>query len=472
MDPSRTRRVLSTCLAVAFALGAAAPALAAAATAGSSSAEVGPAVDVGVDGNEPIIKVAPDGTLYISALEFLYVSRDGGRTWFKSPGTIYNNPANQQQGVNLNTDSTISLDPTGRLYFAFDYPYAGTTAVCTSSDFAQHFSCDQTAVPGGTDRMWIATPDAGHAFLTDNEGLYQTILWTSADQGASWSPNGSTTDVLEPDVGALTPSPDGTVLYQPYVSNASNESATDNELSGPMMLHVWSTSASAPATSTDLPVGNLQAGAALPSAAVTPDGTLYVVSEGVSGTDSSGNPTGKDVQVARSADGGKHWTVLPVLPGTATGTAAFTAVAAGADGTIGVLYYYTPVGGRADAVNGTWDVRWAVTHDAEDPNPTWTTQIVDTNVHTGAMCTTAGCTGTNRFAGDFISAAFDAAGGAHLTWVKELPDTSTVVRYAGSAVAPSASVPEVALPAGSAAAGLLVLAGMAVRRRRSTAQVG
>lgn len=471
MKPGRQILVcLSACAAMALTV--IGPAAADTGAGGNGSPGlVGPAVSVGVDGNEPNILVAPDGTLYISALEFLYLSRDGGRTWFKSPGTIYSNPANQQQGVNLNTDSTISLDPSGRLYFAFDYPYAGTTAVCTSTDYAQHFTCDQAAVPGGTDRMWISTPDAGHAYLTDNEGLYQTILWTSTDHAASWSPNGSTTDALEPDIGALVPAPGGKVLYQPYVANASNQSATDNELSGPMMLHVWATSAAAPATSADLPVGTLAAGAALPSAAVTPDGDLYVASEGVSGTDAAGNPTGKDVEVARSADGGKHWTVLPALPGTATGTAAFTAVAAGADGTFGVLYYYTPAGGRADSVNGVWEVRWSVTHDAEDPAPSWTTQVVDTDVHTGAMCTTAGCTGTNRFAGDFISATFDRSGGAHLAWVKELPDASTVIRYAGPATAPDGSVPELGLPAGAAAAGLLIIGGLAGRRRRSAGEV-
>src|SRR5438309_1327623 len=71
----------------------------------TSTVVMGAPVTVGIDGNEPIIKVAPDGTMYISALEYLYISRDHGRTWFQTPGTIYNNPV-YQRGVNFNSDSS------------------------------------------------------------------------------------------------------------------------------------------------------------------------------------------------------------------------------------------------------------------------------------------------------------------------------------------------------------------------------
>jgi len=85
-------------------------------------------VTVGVDGNEPLVAEAPDGTLYISALQHLYSSTDSGKTWNELLGPIY------ASSINLNSDSSISVDPGNRLYFTFDYPYAGTTAVCTSDD--------------------------------------------------------------------------------------------------------------------------------------------------------------------------------------------------------------------------------------------------------------------------------------------------------------------------------------------------
>src|SRR6266566_5183941 len=38
-------------------------------------------VTVGADGNEPLLAAAPDGTLYISALQHIYSSTDSGATW-------------------------------------------------------------------------------------------------------------------------------------------------------------------------------------------------------------------------------------------------------------------------------------------------------------------------------------------------------------------------------------------------------
>src|SRR5438105_9551758 len=163
-------------------------------TAGRGGAAVGAAaapVAVGVDGNEPIVKVAPDGTLYISALEYLYLSRDSGRTWFKAQPTIYNGPC-CDQGVNLNTDSSIDVDPAGRLYMTFDWPYAGATAVCLSDDQAQHFNCNNHVLPGGTDRMWLVAPTSSTSYLTTNEGLYHTLFFQSSDRGADYTPTKST----------------------------------------------------------------------------------------------------------------------------------------------------------------------------------------------------------------------------------------------------------------------------------------
>src|SRR5437764_14718685 len=92
-------------------------------------------VTVGVHGNEPLVRAAPDGTLYISALQHLYASTDGGAHWHQSAGSPYNTTLNQ------NSDSSIQVDERNRLYMTFDWPYAGTTAVCTSDDHAVSLQC-------------------------------------------------------------------------------------------------------------------------------------------------------------------------------------------------------------------------------------------------------------------------------------------------------------------------------------------
>src|SRR5438132_70298 len=153
-------------------------------------------VTVGTTGNEPVLAVAPDGTLYISALQHFYRSTDGGATWTNPPG-----PPESQ--VNLNTDSSLSVDPNNRVYFTFDYPYAGTTAVCTSDDKGDTWACDPattgaslsdvrptalglgTALPGGSlslDRaLYICSEEPNAA------SGRQVVVARSTDEGMTWT---------------------------------------------------------------------------------------------------------------------------------------------------------------------------------------------------------------------------------------------------------------------------------------------
>lgn len=437
------------------------------ARASATIAPLAPAVTVGSGGNEPIVKRAPDGTLYISALEHLYVSTDAGRSWHRSPGNVLLNPRSEG-GANLNTDSSIDVDPQNRLYLTFDTPYAGTTTTCYSDDRAATLTCNAATLPGGTDRMWLTAPTTGAAYLTSNEGLYHTLFFQSTDRGATYVARKSTDSALNPNDGPPMLDPSSPLVFQPFVNNASNVSALDEELSGPIELHVWDPTSAVPAPAAELSTP-LMAGAALTNAAFTPDGTLYVVSEDPV-TDTAGTIIGKDVQVIRSSDHGATWTKLPPIPGTTTGTAAFTWIAAGANGHVGVIYYQTPVGGRADAVNGTWDAKWAETVNAGSAAPDWTVQTLDKAVHTGAMCTTAGCMGSDRFSGDFIGATFDAADQPQLTWMRQTSATTADVRFTATATQLPVAVAESPATAGLVLAGISVLvasARMARRRRRT-----
>src|SRR2546423_11487772 len=157
-------------------------------------------VTVGVNGNEPLIAAAPDGTLYISALQHIYSSTDSGKSWTELLGPIYSS------SINLNSDSSISVDPGNRLYFTFDYPYAGTTAVCTSDDRGITWTCNPGVVPGGTDRMWTLAPTLTDDYEVTNEGLYETAFLHSTDRGSTWTPTALGAGLFEPQTGppALT----------------------------------------------------------------------------------------------------------------------------------------------------------------------------------------------------------------------------------------------------------------------------
>ncbi|HWY41679.1 MAG TPA: sialidase family protein [Chthoniobacterales bacterium] len=371
-------------------------------------------VTVGVDGNEPIIAAAPDGTLYISALQHIYSSTDSGTTWRELLGPIY------ASSINLNSDSSISVDPGNRLYFTFDYPYAGTTAVCTSDDRGVTWNCNPAVVPGGTDRTWTLAPTMTDDYETTNEGLYETAFLHSTDRGSTWTPTALGAGLLEPQTGPLLQVPGSSNILQ-----ITKIFGTLPQETPQLKVYVYSPNSTgsiiAAVRSTGLPLP-----VALPSAALGKDGQLWVASE-------EPNPAGGvQVVLAHSADQGVTWSKLPPLPGTTTGTATFTWVAAGSSGHVGVIYYYTPDDGAdtSSMSTSTWAAMWAETFNADSPTPTWSVRVVQPNVHTGAICAASGCSGDNRFAGDFINAIIDTNDVAHLAWmVEDMSTQATTIRY-------------------------------------------
>lgn len=397
-------------------------------TSAAPSGRFRPAVTVGKDGNEPLIRSAPDGTLYVSALQHLYVSRDGGKHWTQSAGSPYST------SLNTNTDSSIQIDSKGRLYQTFDWPYAGATAVCTSTDHATTMSCNPAVIPGGTDRMWIAVKDPTTSYLVTNEGLYQTIFAVSTDGGSTYVPRQTTAATLaDPNDGPLLISPKTGKVVQPIIDNLTNATATDNYASGPAVLRVFDPSSSAlPADVTSYPIPHMKAGNALPGAAYGRDGTLYVTMEqAIIGN--GGKVVGVGVQVSRSRDDGKTWTLLPMIPGTKNGTSTFVAVGAGKAGHVGLIFFQAKTVGSPDAVPAAtqWDAVYAESTDALSAHPHWTLTTVDKNVHLGPICSTAGCMGDGRFAGDFLDTSFDAKDRPQIVWVRDTPGSAgaTQIRY-------------------------------------------
>ena len=397
-----------------------------------------PAVTVGTVGNEPLVRAAPDGTLYISALQHLFVSTDDGHTWTKSPGSVYSETAN------VASDSSIGIDSTGKLYQTFDYPYAGNTALCTSVDKGQTFSCNPAVLPGGTDRMWFALKDTTTSYIVTNEALYQTVFGVSTDGGTAYVPTETAAPLIDPTDGPLLVSPTTGAVVQPIIDNATNQTASTNFESGPGVLRVYDPSGVNGVAQTNYPIP-LEAGGALPGGAYGRDGVLYVTSEKAT-RDASGTITDVGVEVARSTDDGKTWNVLPTVPGTTTGTSTFVGIAAGKAGHFGVVFYRAAAAGDPGALDAatSWDAVYAETFDAQDPVPTWTTDVVDTNVHLGVICATAGCMGSGRFSGDFIDTTFDSQDRPSIAWEAD-SSGAALVRYTGL-VAPPAAVTAPAAP--------------------------
>ena len=387
-------------------------------TATIQSLSVAPVpVTVGSLGNEPIVQRAPDGTLYISALQHFYRSTDGGLTWLNLPG-----PPESSQ-LNLNSDSSISVDPNNRVYFTFDYPYAGTTAVCTSDDKGDTWTCNPAVVPGGTDRMWIVAPSPTRAYEVTNEGLYETAFLSSTDGGFTFTPRAFGSGVLEPQSGPLLQRDCSTKVVQPVKIYGTAPSDVPE-----VKLYIYDPMTTGAVLSDVRPTG-LGLPTALPGAAFSQDGTLYVSSEEANAVG------GKQVVLARSLDEGANWTKLPPIPGTTVGTATFTAVAAGAPGHVGVLYYYTSDNGDPGTLlTSNWSAVWAESFNADTAAPTWTITTVEALIHTGGICVAADCMGAQRFSGDFISTIIDPTGAAHLTWMAQGIDATTHLATGAAAI--------------------------------------
>jgi hypothetical protein len=252
----------------------------------ASSALAAP-VTVGTKGNEPLVAIAPDGTLYISALQHIYRSLDAGAHWQELPGPIY---ASQ---LNLASDSSISVDPGNRLYFTFDYPYAGTTAVCTSDDKGITWACNPAVVPGGTDRMWVFAPANNAAYEVTNQGLYETTFLTSTDRGATWSPKAFGSGILEPQTGPLLQKNCSTDILQ--VVKVFGNSDAEAQL----QFYVFAPS-SAGAVLSGMRPTNVKLPTALPSASLSLDGKLYIASEEPNAA--GGRPVGDSFDGYRDRD--------------------------------------------------------------------------------------------------------------------------------------------------------------------------
>ena len=256
----------------------------------------------------------------------------------------------------------------------------------------------------------------------------------STDGGSTWLPKAIGSGVLEPQTGPLLQKACSTKVVQPIKVFGTSPSDIPE-----LKLYVFDPSTTG-AILSDIRSTGLGLPTALPSGAFALDGVLYV------STEEPNAAGGRQVIVARSSDEGQTWTKLPPIPGTTSGTATFTWVAAGAPGHVGVIYYYTPDNAADPGTMATsnWSIVWAESYNSNSATPTWTVTTLENLVHTGAICAAAGCMGTDRFAGDFISAIIDEQlagpsatpesainnGASHLTWMKQENGTGAVsVRY-------------------------------------------
>jgi hypothetical protein len=389
-----------------------------AASALSDILAFGPAVKVGTNGNEPVVRVGSDGTVYVAALQYVYVSRDDGATF--SP------VAAEGSTPIYASDSALAVSPAGRAYVVFDWPYAGQTAVCSSADRGATWSCDPLVVPGATDRMWIAAPTANDVYVITGETLDRPTFAVSHDQGKTWK-----VTYFDPMTGVQ-----GADLAWDPIRHLVVEAASDPNASGSWGIRSWKS---------DGTYGGFEK-----ETIASPEPTVAVDAAGTWWATACANETGPCAPaVAMSRDTGKTWNLTP-LPFSGH-SLLMPFVAAGAANRVALAWYETNATSASDA-SAEWRVVGAQTLDGK----TWTPFLLTpTPVHTGAMCRAVTCLGDARFAGDFLGLAFGPQGNLHVTWMRQtaqkLPPTTQLqaqpwdeVQYARTlraALAPATATP-------------------------------
>ncbi|MFA5860239.1 MAG: hypothetical protein WDA16_00950 [Candidatus Thermoplasmatota archaeon] len=342
---------------------------------------LGNVVKVGEDGNEPVVRVAPDGTIYVAALQYLYVSRDNGTTFtptdFKGALPMYA------------SDSALAVAPDSHAYIAFDWPYAGQTAVCNSKDDGKTWACNNVAVPGATDRMWLVAPTEKDVYLITGQTLDRPTFAVSHDAGASFTI--TSFDAQDQSQGS-------DLSWDP-VQKLVVEAAASS--SGPG----WGVRSWKP-DGTFVGFAPMDIASTDPTIAVDAAGTWWAIACMDKTTDCK-------LAAAKSTDAGKTWRLTPMPTSAKLHLLPF--IAAGGAGRV-AMGWYEANGANADDAANEWRVSVTQTSDGAS----WTTTLLTKDpVHKGAMCASMTCLGENRFAGDFLGLAFGPDSALHVTWMHQ-----------------------------------------------------
>lgn len=328
--------------------------------------------DSTVNGPELNIGVAPNGSIFVGGWDKVARSTDDGLSWTQhQPVPV----------IGFAADRVLVVDhDTGRI--AVDDTTLGCTILSWSDDNGATWTTNPAACGGGvTDHQKVAF--GKRVTYTDPTGaLYENLMYVCANglshTDCGVSADGGTTFLTSAPHGVGcafqgTPVSDvNGVLYEPTSQCGLQVRKTaDNGLT-------W--------TEYDVPFASQDDA---PDLAVTPDGTLYLAY-----LDASWKPA-----IARSTDGGAHWTgpYAVTVPGLVAGL--FPTIVAGADGRVAVSFY-----GTTDDASG-WDrnpgnapdsIRWngyvAVVTDAAATTPTIAPQLVTSDpLQYGCLSKLGGC---------------------------------------------------------------------------------
>lgn len=374
-------------------------------------------------GAEPMLGVAPDGTIFVTGTgpgqpvtpdgsplsihrptQTIWRSTDGGQSWEEVTPQIP--PTAHTGGV----DNALAVGPDGTVYYL---NAAGATQhMFRTTDGGDTW--DPLALPPfptPMHRSWIAPGEDGRVHVA-SESLATLNNWHlgSEERGSTWGP--PTPIHEDPGFGSdLAIGPDGTL----YLARTSLASAT------PAKEDTWDLLVSTDGGTTwdrrTMFPHAAELTGSWQSLEVGPDGTLHMVwAQMHDGTSL--------VHHAFSLDGETWSTPAPIAPTNGTQTLPWMDVRG--PGELGIVWYAADQAGPPNEVDAKWYVDYALVTDADTDDPTvQTTRVTPWPVHEGAICTDGPFCRSDRSLLDFTWVAFGPEGRAHLAFASTMWDQAS-----------------------------------------------
>lgn len=356
---------------------------------------------LGRGAGEPNIAVAPDGTVYVSAVNDIYRSDDGGSTFELAKG-----------GLDGGGDGDITVTPDGAVHwlglFAQDAPIPYYRSTDKGNSWTDPVDLSNET---GSDREWIDAREDSPVLYTawrdsDDNGI--VAFRSSFDGGQTWNER----------VAISSDAVGGPIVHGPmngsvYQAQATFESATGAGDASIQLARSHDHGATWETVPVLTPTQSVQFGlvgfpfSIFPVVSVDSNGTLYVVYSVDQGmVPNAPKPVARfGVYMQTSRDEGTTWTE-PLLLSDPSHAAIMPWIAAGAPGRVAVIWYENTYGVPNDFLPDLWNVKMLemIGADGDAPQSQLAT-LTDAPNHIGSICTSGlGCllTGGDRSLLDFM----------------------------------------------------------------------
>lgn len=376
--------------------------------------QLNPPVLLGAGAGEPNIAFAPDGTVYVTPIDHVYRSTDGGKS-FEDLGT------SQTEG---HGDGDIVVDDSGRLHWLGLFGASGPIPYQYSDNQGDSFSEGFDASNGtGSDREWLDVSPDGHVYAgwRDADGY---VVRVKPGPTAAWRDK----------VTVMGDALGGPVIHDP--SNATRLFLPVVTFGGP--LFGGGTPALEVVVSEDegvnwtrhkvmdipvSPADVIFTTQIFPVAAVDANGTVYLVVSVKKEIIPAAVPkpvAPYGVLLFVSQDHGATWST-PQLVSDPLKVGIMPWIAAGAPGRIVMAWYENTVGIPNDVLPDAWNVVMVEglhMDRASAAQDTLRTQMNELPLHVGSVCTngTLCIAGGDRCLLDFFEVAIGPDGQPGLAW--------------------------------------------------------